>query len=148
MGAIHDSTDAAPTAAPICYAVTSSRSFVRSAPAVQGLLCIIRAGQRLWAFKMRHALTAGPPNLSTGSRQLLRASLSACITKRGPEFTPYRCTWGRGHSRQSQSTHNSDTQQALTAVLCAAPRRSGAWRVQLRSSNRSSRDGLIQTLNM
>lgn len=64
-----------------------------------------------------HRLPARPtPNLSVGSRQLLRALLLSCVTKRGPEFTPE--THPRAILTKSQSTPTASQHSSLTAVLC------------------------------
>lgn len=93
---------------------------------------------------MRPALTAGPPNLSVGSRQLLRALLSSCVTKRGPEFTPE--THPRALWTQKSKHTRQDAAESSPSPLFFCTRR--AWRVQRRSSNRHSKDRLSQTLNI
>ena len=108
------------TAAPICSACCVRLTSL-ALPSLSSALAFPGARQPFVlrrSIKMRPALTAGPPNLSVGSRQLLRALLSSCVTKRGPEFTPE--THPRAISTKSQSTHDKTQQSSLTAVLLLA----------------------------
>jgi hypothetical protein len=109
------------TAAPICFRVHADPRllcFFPSDSCRSDTLTPAPGASRHFgrSIQMRPASTAGPPNLSVGSRQLLRAVMPLCVTKRGPEFAPEMHP--RAILTKSQSTHESTQLSCFTAVLC------------------------------
>lgn len=123
------------TAAPICYDLPGK------ARAVVVRVCGGMYSGNAWRPL---PLRGGPPNLSLslGSRQLLRALMSLCITKRGSEFppdsplVPARGLWTKVKAHTCAHIHAADLHRYFVLLACVT--RPSLWRVQDRSSNRHS----------